>query len=851
MADEGGVVISDDNKPSAHVPSSWTPPSGGEAFQPVETGAPPAHIFEPRADHYMPPRRISAPGRHQTNKFWTNWISGKPNDGQKPIFTMPYALRWSEEDDGWKCHYYSGGQSDAWCKSNPREGNFEMKFFGASGVCGHCHCCARARQIRAELHISHGQPKINYAKGDRAGRIAWYMTRFKSSFSIGIKERSNPKHYDVTKEGLLGVHAQITGMDPRKTVTFPVYRGMAYITGNYYGLTPRISSPQGYIKSFSKVSSGIFDFKNNEGDPNKLWGCHYYKGGENDAWCKTNPKTSRDEVKFFGAGGPCGDCHCCERPLPKPEDVGKDWGNTYRVWVLDYSGNPMGGVEFTNSSDGFVLNKPLKGWLRMAHLVNDRDGGVLDKHVGAVLEDMELYASGSSGKFGYKFKTKGKGELLHWAWIHQDMLMRGQRSYADHELTHILAPTKGNMIPMRGSQWDLEIDLGRVQRLQIMPGAPTGSKLNAVKHELDKDLARAGQCADVGSWATRECEWPRVWLFAAGFYNNGKGLQRLGTTCLMGQHIYGRNDPRVVKCGNLLKTAMECHYTPGKCGGVPNAFYDQKWGGIASKQGFSTKMCGLADFGNACYNDHHYHYGYFIHAGAILLELKPEMKGERNFVSYINSMVRDISNPSTKDTYFPQFRAFDWFDMHSWSHGVTPSADGKDEESTSEDMNAYFGLQMWAKANGAKNLRHTAEMQLALLAHSARNLFLISDDNKVHPKDYFKNRVTGIFFESKVHYGTFFGASSIFIHGIQMLPLTPALPLARDKEFCKQEWRDIVSKIPLPMGGSHAGWGALLITGNVAFHDPERAWGMLQGQNEFDKGMSKAWALYWVASMSR
>merc|ERR1719162_1612317 len=26
----------------------------------------------------------------------------------------------------------------------------------------------------------------------------------------------------------------------------------------------------------------------------------------------------------------------------------------------------------------------------------------------------------------------------------------------------------------------------------------------------------------------------------------------------------------------------------------------------------------MADFGNACYNDHHYHYGYFIHAGAQL-----------------------------------------------------------------------------------------------------------------------------------------------------------------------------------------------------------------------------------------
>merc|ERR1719174_3033577 len=148
----------------------------------------------------------------------------------------------------------------------------------------------------------------------------------------------------------------------------------------------------------------------------------------------------------------------------------------------------------------------------------------------------------------------------------------------------------------------------------------------------------------------------------------------------------------------------------------------------------------------------------------MLLDLKPEMKGDGHFVAYINLMIRDIANPSTADKYFPQFRAFDWYDLHSWSHGVTPSADGKDEESTSEDVNAYFGIQMWAKLIGHSSLEKTAAMVLTLLSHSAANLFLMKDDNQVHPKDYIKNRVTGIFFEGKVHYGTFFGADQIYIH---------------------------------------------------------------------------------------
>lgn len=40
-----------------------------------------------------------------------------------------------------------------------------------------------------------------------------------------------------------------------------------------------------------------------------------------------------------------------------------------------------------------------------------------------------------------------------------------------------------------------------------------------------------------------------------------------------------------------------------------------------------------------------------------------------------------------QDSHFPQFRSFDWFDLHSWSRGVIPSADGKDQESTSEELN--------------------------------------------------------------------------------------------------------------------------------------------------------------------
>ena len=46
---------------------------------------------------------------------------------------------------------------------------------------------------------------------------------------------------------------------------------------------------------------------------------------------------------------------------------------------------------------------------------------------------------------------------------------------------------------------------------------------------------------------------------------------------------------------------------------------------------------------------------------------------------------------------------------------------------------------------------------------------------------------TGIFFQNKVDYATWFGWRYDFIHGIQMLPVTPAVLMIRTPKFCQQE----------------------------------------------------------------
>lgn len=106
----------------------------------------------------------------------------------------------------------------------------------------------------------------------------------------------------------------------------------------------------------------------------------------------------------------------------------------------------------------------------------------------------------------------------------------------------------------------------------------------------------------------------------------------------------------------------------------------------------------LEDYGNTFYNDHHFHYGYHIFAAAVIGHLdKTWIAGNKD---YVNMLARDTSNPSAKDTIFPMWRSFDWYHGHSWATGLFASLDGKNQESTSEDMMHAYGLKMWGKVSG-------------------------------------------------------------------------------------------------------------------------------------------------------
>jgi len=130
------------------------------------------------------------------------------------------------------------------------------------------------------------------------------------------------------------------------------------------------------------------------------------------------------------------------------------------------------------------------------------------------------------------------------------------------------------------------------------------------------------------------------------------------------------------------------------------------------------------------------------------------------------------------------------------------------------------------------------------------NLYmLMSQDNTVQPASFVPNFVTGILFMNKADYTTYFGTNTEYIHGIQMIPLTPISSFIRQKSYVAAEW---AAKLAGIISSVNSGWRGILMA-NLAISDPATAWSFFTtgfSSSYLDDGASLTWYLAFVAGMA-
>lgn len=191
-------------------------------------------------------------------------------------------------------------------------------------------------------------------------------------------------------------------------------------------------------------------------------------------------------------------------------------------------------------------------------------------------------------------------------------------------------------------------------------------------------------------------------------------------------------------------------------------YYDTTLKGVAAQ---------TSAFGSEDFNDHHFHYGYFIYAASILGKYDAEFI--KNNKDQINLLVADIASYQSSDD-FPLERYYDPYAGHSWAAGLAPFADGNNQESSSEAMNAWNGVALWASLTNNAQLKDSAVWMLSNEAATAKAAWRTVDTSASYLKQ-FKSPLTSLNFGGKRTYSTFFSDEANAKLGIQLIPMSPMM----------------------------------------------------------------------------
>lgn len=309
----------------------------------------------------------------------------------------------------------------------------------------------------------------------------------------------------------------------------------------------------------------------------------------------------------------------------------------------------------------------------------------------------------------------------------------------------------------------------------------------------------------------------------SGSYYGGKAVYRMARlyeTALIA------NSSTAVAFANKLETELTdwFTYTSGENGKYFR--YEKTLGGI---------VAGNPEFGNELYNDHHFHYGYFIYAAAVVAEHNEKFRTA--YAPMVSLLARDIAAPDG-DSAFTATRTFDPYEGHSWAGGISRFADGNNQESSSEAINAWQAVMRWSKVDGNAQQRTTAAVLLAQEQITAQDYWFGIGPNATFPAG-FTSPFVSLVWSGKADYATWFSAKDEAKLGIQLLPIG-----AQSIYLQSIKLPPIVNTFA--RHDTRAAWKDQIVMA-LALQDPKRAAVAFNPQDLMDESNSLPTYYLWIA----
>ncbi len=308
-------------------------------------------------------------------------------------------------------------------------------------------------------------------------------------------------------------------------------------------------------------------------------------------------------------------------------------------------------------------------------------------------------------------------------------------------------------------------------------------------------------------------------------YFAGKALARAANLLDIAEQL-GQTD-QITKLKTILNDAFAARL------GSKYFYYDTTIKGIAAQ----TKAFGSEDF-----NDHHFHYGYFIYAAAIMGKYDADFL--KNNQNQINLLVADIASYDTTPD-FPVERNFDPYAAHSWAAGLSPFADGNNQESSSEAINAWNGVAAWGNLTKNNQLESSATWMLSSESATAKSAWRTVDTSVSYLKNY-KAPLTSLNFGGKRTYATFFSDEPGVKLAIQLIPMNPVMTTLSSDPYIKSAINASITNnnYNVTLGDSDLMYMALT--------DPAKALGLISSQKDgfIDDGNSRTYLDAWVYALN-
>lgn len=318
-------------------------------------------------------------------------------------------------------------------------------------------------------------------------------------------------------------------------------------------------------------------------------------------------------------------------------------------------------------------------------------------------------------------------------------------------------------------------------------------------------------------------------------YWEGKHLGRLATLAGSAEAV-GQTELRQ-KFLAEIRRRLENWFTASPDKQQTVFYYDRRWGTlVGSPPSYGSDLP---------LNDHHFHYGYFIRAAAEAARENPAWG--RRWAPMVELLIRDIASTDRNDTMFPYLRCFDRYAGHSWASGDANFADGNNQESSSESLNAWYGMILWGTAMEKPEIRD-AGLMLFNIERTAVEEYWFDVSGTNYPAD-FPQVALGMVWGGKGAFATWFSGDIDCIHGINWLPFTPAsLYMGRHPDYVRKNFERIVAQ---RKGGTdfNTGWGDLVLMFGALADPSAAAQYAAQPQLKIESGNSRAFLHHWICTL--